>query len=1233
MTRKIGRNEKCPCGSGKKYKRCCLENGRLKDVDLNYFPLNSQAELANGESCNTDKKLLKKIIPIFNEYAFFDLARAVFCVNAWRGNRPESTFCLTLNQALFDCQKSGNKEIGTYADFTIFFYKIKKHYTHTILVDENVPDFGEVKISYDGSYYPVFLGNGFNRVYSIMQLVEPIARITGRTAEVENVLCYVKDMVYFLKPANPHDKDNSYGELYTPSAEFFSKCCEYYQPLEKITLKVGLLELLITSATNIETAHFIESDELLFPLFNPSIIVDMYHSLEQSLGNCQRKELAISSVYRAILNNFCEDPSKQNVFLPVAVVEQENSIKFLNDKQNAILLMGSKSALFIVDESDFKPMQLKHYIEQIRKMHDSNNLRFFNSKSETLNVMIHVPVDLELLIVAFDDLIRLDEGIKFIAHDEGYRYLLSDVVYILHSAKSIEEICEFVKFDLSNKTMFTTSFFDGKAVIFETWRDMDKEISQGAVSISSIMTEVNLPEWKMFERYKKLEEFFPFDNPGKMFNFADKWIIEEKHSTDFFHFVSNKAAIAIGGRIRRVGQYHLFILFSRGVINKEDFSRSGIKRFKLIEDMVSRGFEVYDELLQKAGFYDNINKKFTYMSTNYAEEVLQKYNCVTEGDYVRGGVYKYDNHLHAGFCVYMDKLFADLENTTTREVECRFFIEILQIASDYFSFEFTKAEIEKDFHKQKATAIKSIPIEHYFSENNHCSWPDQEIFVKVDKDVAIIACEENIKEGEYQKTVARDIIRKLQTKMVKLFEEKIKGFNRENIHKRLLSKLAYYTFEKKQSEVSYYLGNQNLEKEIKNRTRCIAATSIEDTKARKANLRYLIESNIFLKRIAVAIATEDDLDYLIAFACYLVELQGCADVAHWQNEDIKIRVESDYRIFNLSQHHTIEQSMRKLDNKNWFPDDDSWDSKELLDALSKDIGVDFISVMSWLHYLSFEFTYAFKNEAAPDVFCIKKDALISDFESVQIDKTNDTEDYKKAMEYLIVRSNLLKTTIKESGEFISHQYLPIWERRNRINRFDVQPIVQFGDEIIFSPVVCYELLCEWVGGLSKLYPPYEYGLINLCEKMSLIQSNYEKQLEYAVESLCNNGVRIVKRSFTFIGQPSLGDYDVICIDQTTKTVLNIECKYLGYIGSLMEYYNYHQRFFTDKNNYKVKFEKRIKFLRNNLNLFLSEFGINEVSDYSIKSYMVTNKVFLSLVQLSEFELITFNELINELDNS
>ena len=31
---KIGRNDKCPCGSGKKYKNCCLKTGKYENIVL-----------------------------------------------------------------------------------------------------------------------------------------------------------------------------------------------------------------------------------------------------------------------------------------------------------------------------------------------------------------------------------------------------------------------------------------------------------------------------------------------------------------------------------------------------------------------------------------------------------------------------------------------------------------------------------------------------------------------------------------------------------------------------------------------------------------------------------------------------------------------------------------------------------------------------------------------------------------------------------------------------------------------------------------------------------------------------------------------------------------------------------------------------------------------------------------------------------------------------------------------
>ena len=34
---KLGRNDLCPCGSGKRFKKCCLRSGRLDGSDRHHY--------------------------------------------------------------------------------------------------------------------------------------------------------------------------------------------------------------------------------------------------------------------------------------------------------------------------------------------------------------------------------------------------------------------------------------------------------------------------------------------------------------------------------------------------------------------------------------------------------------------------------------------------------------------------------------------------------------------------------------------------------------------------------------------------------------------------------------------------------------------------------------------------------------------------------------------------------------------------------------------------------------------------------------------------------------------------------------------------------------------------------------------------------------------------------------------------------------------------------------------
>lgn len=60
--KKIGRNSKCPCGSGKKYKHCCMKKMSVDEVIILYY---RQSQLAKKE--DIDEKDCHNIIDIGNK--------------------------------------------------------------------------------------------------------------------------------------------------------------------------------------------------------------------------------------------------------------------------------------------------------------------------------------------------------------------------------------------------------------------------------------------------------------------------------------------------------------------------------------------------------------------------------------------------------------------------------------------------------------------------------------------------------------------------------------------------------------------------------------------------------------------------------------------------------------------------------------------------------------------------------------------------------------------------------------------------------------------------------------------------------------------------------------------------------------------------------------------------------------------------------------------------------------
>ena len=424
---------------------------------------------------------------------------------------------------------------------------------------------------------------------------------------------------------------------------------------------------------------------------------------------------------------------------------------------------------------------------------------------------------------------------------------------------------------------------------------------------------------------------------------------------------------------------------------------------------------------------------------------------------------------------------------------------------------------------------------------------------------------------------------------------------------------------------------ESLSDEAKERTIINTINLREEAKNQIRDLSYLIDTNLSLERSANNRAENSDVEYLLAFSHWLMLLQDCSDQAHYKLFDAQIEIEDDYRVStkypNDKSDYANSQNRRIYNCKDYVPqinNEEYW-INQALNAFYNDTKVPLAAIIGLCsNYLASEFHYTFTHESEPDVFEINKDDLISDLESILLDK-NQINDYVKALDYLTIDTSKIKIIGDANFPFV-----PVWEREKRDQRFDVRPIVANENRLIFSPAVMHELATMWEVGLQEFYPPYEINLNNFTSVLKQWKTECETQMETDIEHLCKNVGYITYKNLKLNKvnkkHPSnLGDYDVVAIDTTRKLVWNLESKFLIKVGSIKEYAN-HQNSFFISNKKDEKFARRIAYLSTNLVEILNSLGIDDANQYTMKSYMVTNKVFSSFYKKIDFDILTFSEL-------
>ena len=341
---KIGRNDPCPCGSGKKYKKCCL----IKNTKNTLLKSSLTVETDFEYIVPMAEELYERI----KDYNYQDLIVAIFCLNLWRRNRSALGQALTLHLMLFTDKAFGVQCINEYSDFEVFFSKISDLLSITYREDYIIDDYGEIFINHNGTAYPVIIGTGYLQVYSMIRYLQTLAHMRGVDEDFGAILSYYKTIIEFTKGTNiPNTSREIVYEL--PSNEFWITIKDLFDNVVFQEQFQKVVEILKDYNGPIESRSFVERNNKCYPLLNHGILTDYYKLLLSSASNAERHDHVIKTIHSLLeaTYNFENEPPTRILINP-KILSSDLQTEIIN--KGLIFATATKDTIVIaVDQNTF----------------------------------------------------------------------------------------------------------------------------------------------------------------------------------------------------------------------------------------------------------------------------------------------------------------------------------------------------------------------------------------------------------------------------------------------------------------------------------------------------------------------------------------------------------------------------------------------------------------------------------------------------------------------------------------------------------------------------------------------------------------------------------------------------------------------------------------------------------------------------------------------------------------
>ena len=1229
---RIGRNEPCPCGSGKKYKKCCL----LTKTQAPTISVSSAGETDFSYIIPNAERLYERI----KDYAFQDLIVAAFCLNLWRRNRSALAQALTLHLALSMDKPFGDLCIKEYSDFQSFFSKISDLLPITVMEDYIIDDYGEVFINHNETSYPIIIGTGYLQVYSMVRYLQTLARIHDVEKDFCSILEYYKTIIDFTKKSNiPNVNQEIVYEI--PSKEFWTIIKKLFDN-ETFQKRVQVVANILGDLEGpIERKSFLKRNDAYYPLLNYGILVDYYKMLLSSASEVEKHDHVIKTIHSLLEStfNFSDNPPNRVLINPKLM---SNDLKTKIVDKGLIFATSTKNNIIIaVDQSAFSKKSF--FVDTI------NKIKHALVKEELCLIEPYIRdhikghcglklgTSVEIVYILVEPFTNIASHASWFEDraEKWFDCTAIDLLYFIGFSENFDELVSFIHSDYSEETQLIS--IGGKSNHFFSWKLSNRNIVSGAIEPTMINLDFNETEQYTYDFFADTMREFPKTGKG-VFQDPLNWAAKE----DALGYVNlhHKGYYGFGGNIKRLNDdTHIFLAHNVEFFTEKDFEHNEHTALKTIEELNQRLFDRYADQLCEFDILKGKTIQVLYLPWDYANSKFA------------GGFVSDSSRKIVFSCEYIDKdtviisytlkaehLLSEIQHSSGRVAENLYFKELLLPLEKYDSenFKLLQKKLLEDSLLKKTVGVFQIEQSYYFSDRAIDTDISEVSLTKVRKDIAKICLESGAVTGEYKGQAATNVIRTMQTSLVSFFEQKISQFDKMNLHYQALN---YYAIQQNGIFLNAKRYNaftdldESVQREFEEKTR----STREEYRRNAGTITYLLESNLFVKHADTPQkCSKEDFNYLLAFADWLVVLQDDADMCHFNDPNFTISVDTDYKVTPILSDKIQMQYgnllLRKYNTTDYHIKSDAIDEsflKQSAEAFKKDTDVNLSLVLSLAEYMQLGIVQdGVAQEIYPNIFSVKKEKLEVTFFELLEDKKYTLEDVKKTLGFLILAPNLLKTI---SGT-PPHDVLPIWEREKRDNRFSVKPIIVVDERCIFSPVIMNQLLSMWRSGITEWYLPYEIGLKNLKSVLKQWKKHYEDEMVQDIAALFRAiseysvypEVELFKRFPDDEYPEELGDYDVVAINTSRKEIWLIESKVLQKVGSIYEDQMQQKSFFFQHKD-DEKFQRRIDYVEKNTDKVLASFGVTD-NNYTIIPYMVTNKLFESRYKTISFPIVTFSEL-------